>query len=409
MPGGAQHAFKIWQQAGFHLGLIGKNHCFNLPEDLDLFDTWCEIEHHGLPADRISRGMSWFRPADSIAAAHAVRRSMPRQTPHFGYATSSFPLEDYSTGLVAGQTVRFLAEHRHEPFVLWVSFPDPHTPYETPERYASLFPPDQVELPPWRDGELDDAPERSRVLYKLLGIDADPPEEVLKVMGVYYGMVRFLDDGLGQILAALDRLELREKTIVVFCADHGDFAGEHRMMRKGGLFYDCLTRVPLILAWPGHLPAGQIDDSMANLIDVVPTLLQLQGFEIPASMQGQPLPTATDAAPREATFAEYGAGGPPFTLSDLAALPQGPSLAAFKASLRWREAEGRRKMVRTREWKYVHDPMGDQDELYDLIDDPGELNNVIAEPANKAIISELRDRLLSWSIRTEDSTPVPLP
>ena len=126
-------------------------------------------------------------------------------------------------------------------------------------------------------------------------------------------------------------------------------------------------------------------------------------------MQGQPLPTVTDAAPREATFAEYGAGGPPFTLSDLATLPQPPGLAAFKASLRWREAEGRRKMVRTREWKYVHDPMGDKDELYDLIDDPWELNNVIAEPANRATISELRDRLLSWSIRTEDSTPVPLP
>jgi choline-sulfatase len=243
----------------------------------------------------------------------------------------------------------------------------------------------------------------------MLGLDQDPLEHIYNVLGVYYGMVRFLDDGLGQILDALERLALRERTIVVFCSDHGDFAGEHRMMRKGGLFYDCLTRVPLILSWPGHVPQGQRDESMVNLIDIVPTLLKLQGFEIPRSMQGQPLPTVTAATPREATFAEYGAGGPPFRMTDLAALPTSGSLAALKASLQWREAEGRRKMVRTRAWKYVHDPLGDQDELYDLSRDPWELSNIITEPGNEAIISELRHRLLTWSIMTEDSRPVPLP
>lgn len=418
MPAYAQHAFRLWHAAGYHAGLIGKNHCFEHPDDLALFDTWCEISHSGLPAGTSTRGMSWFRPVEAITAAHAVRRHMPQQTPQFGYATTDFPLEDYSTGLVAGQTVRFLEAHQHRPFALWVSFPDPHTPYETPERYAAMFPPDKIELPPWRAGEFDDAPERNRVLYEMLGLDNVPPAEVYNVLAVYYGMVRFLDDGLGQILDALDRLELRERTIVVFCADHGDFAGEHHMMRKGGLFYDCLTRVPLILSWPGHIPAGRVDDSMANLIDIVPTLLHLQGLEtprsmqgapLPRSMQGLPLPTVTNAPPREATFAEYGAGGPPFTLADLAALPEPYGLKASKASLQWREAEGRRKMVRTRNWKVVHDPLGDKDELYDLANDPWELTNVIDDPTHSVIIADLRLKLLEWSITTEDANPVPLP
>ena len=78
-------------------------------------------------------------------------------------------------------------------------------------------------------------------------------------------------------------------------------------------------------------------------------------------------------------------------------------------SLQWREAEGRRKMVRTREWKYVHDPMGDRDELYDLQQDPWELENVVDDPDKRDIVAELRLRLLHWSIQTEDALPVPLP
>ena len=82
---------------------------------------------------------------------------------------------------------------------------------------------------------------------------------------------------------------------------------------------------------------------------------------------------------------------------------------ALMHSLRWREAEGRRKMVRTRDWKYVHDSMGDRDELYDLKADPWELENVIDDEKNSIILAELRLRLADWSIDTEDSPPVPLP
>jgi arylsulfatase A-like enzyme len=411
MPAGAAHAFRIWKEAGYQTGLIGKNHCFVDAGDLALFDTWCEISHGGLPADPSTRGMDWFRPLDGIRAAHDLRRAMTPQGPRFGYAVSDFPLEDYSTGLIAGQTARFLEKHRGEPFALWVSFPDPHEPWVAPERYAAMFPPGKIVLPPWREGEFTDgrAPERNRVLYQMLGMEEDAREHILGLLGVYSAMVRFLDDGLGQILDALEALDLRRKTSVVFCSDHGDFMGEHRMQCKGGVFYDCLTRVPLILSWPDQVPAGQRDASMVNLIDVLPTLLQLQGLEVPRSMHGQALPTVTAAPPREATFSEYGAGGPPFRMANLEQLPRPYGRRALFQSLRWREAEGRRKMVRTREWKYVHDPMGDVDELYDLTNDPWELTNVAADPAHRETLAALRLRLADWSIMTEDARPVPLP
>jgi choline-sulfatase len=126
-------------------------------------------------------------------------------------------------------------------------------------------------------------------------------------------------------------------------------------------------------------------------------------------MHGHALPAVTGAAPRVATFSEYGAGGPPFRMSDLEKLPRPYGRRALMQSLRWREAEGRRKMVRTREWKYVHDPMGDCDELYDLLNDPWELTNLAADPSHRDTLAAMRLRLADWSIMTEDARPVPLP
>ncbi|MFC1525199.1 sulfatase-like hydrolase/transferase [Candidatus Latescibacterota bacterium] len=418
MPAGAAHAFQLWREAGYHTGLIGKNHCFERPEDLALFDTWCEISHGGLADGAATRGMEWFRPEAGIRATHQMRRQLQPQNPRFAYGTSDFPLEDYSTGLIAGQTVRFLEKHRHDPFTLWVSFPDPHEPWVAPTEHASRFAPDSVEMPPWREGEFGDesgAPERNRVLYHMLGVRDDRLEELYGLMASYYGMVRFVDDGLGQILDALEQLDLAEETIVVFCADHGDFMGEHAMQCKGGVFYDCLTRIPLILSWAGQTPSGLRDDSMVSLIDVLPTILELQGLETPATMHGRALPSAPGRTRQEeggawdAVFSEYGAGGPAFGMADLEKMERPLGRRALIQSLRWREAEGRRKMVRTREWKYVHDPMGDRDELYHLAADPWELENVAGEGQYSDVLARMQLRLADWSIGTEDSRPVPLP
>ena len=155
--------------------------------------------------------------------------------------------------------------------------------------------------------------------------------------------------------------------------------------------------------------SGWREPSLVSTIDVVPTLLTLQGMEVPASMHGQPLPTVTDASPRDATFSEYGAGGPPFTMADLQKFEQPYGRRTLIQSLFWREAEGRRKMVRTTDWKYVHDPMGDRDELYDLVSDPWELTNVAGDSSHASQVAQMRLRLGDWSIETEDAHAVPMP
>jgi arylsulfatase A-like enzyme len=403
MPGDAVHAFKLWKQAGFSTGMIGKNHCFGDKSDLDLFDVWCEINHSGLPKDSGTKGMAWVRPLDSIEKAHQIRRNMPKLSSRIHCAATDYPLDDYSTRLISSQTIEFLKNNKNNPFALWVSFPDPHPPYEVPRKYAEMFRPEKLKLPRWDKDEFKKSPERNRVLHEILGIENEKLDDIYKVLGTYYAMIRFIDDETGRILDALEDLGLEENTIVVFCSDHGDFMGEHMMINKGGLFYVCLTRIPLLVSWPGHIKAGQTDESMVSLIDVIPTLLKLQGIHIPSCMQGTPLPTITDTEPSIAAFSEYGAGGPPFRMSDLEKLSKPYGRHTLLETLKWREAEGRRKMVRTKNWKYVHDPMGDMDELYDLINDPWELNNVIDNAGNNEVIAEMRHMLLDWSIKTEDS------
>lgn len=411
MPEKATHAFQIWKRAGYHCALIGKNHCFVTQEDLELFDTWLECSHRGLLGDAAPKGMEWVYSMEEINKAHAGRGALPQQTPSLSYGTTDVPLEKYASGLLAEQTIAFLEKHQSEPFAVWLSFPDPHAPKEAPRKYAEMFPPEKIELPPRSEEEFQAgrAPERNRVLHAMIGLERAPLEHVYGALAAYYGMVRFLDDSLGKILDALERLQMRDNTIVVFCSDHGDFAGEHGMMDKGGMLYDCLTRVPLVVSWPGRIDQGVVDESMVNLIDIVPTLLRLQNCPIPPSMQGNGLPGITNAPPRDAAFSEYGAGGPPFARTDLENLEVSTGEKSLNVTLQWREAEGRRKMVRTARWKYVHDPMGDLDELYDLEKDPAEQINVALKPQNAGVIAEMQKRLMDWCILTEDARPVPLP
>lgn len=407
---GIDHAWRVWREAGLATGLIGKNHCFTVPDQERYFGVACELMHGGSDGCPPPRGMDWPRPQAAIDEAHRLRHAMPTVSPGFSYAITDADEADSSTGLITEQSVRFITEHAAEPFALWVSFPDPHEPYVAPRRYADMIDPADVDLPPSRPGEFDQAPDVGRILHDLLGTEDDAEADVRAAIAIYHANVKFIDDGVSRILDALDAAGIGEDTIVVFCSDHGDFAGEHGMFSKGGVFYDCLVRVPLIMSYPARVPAGQVHDGMVSLVDVAPTLLRLQGLRELELAHGSPLPGAIDdAVPRDAAFAEYGAGGPRVTDADIAALAPRTGYEALLASLWQREAEGRRKMVRTSTWKYVHDVDGDGHELYDLRADPAELINVVGRAEHAGIVTELRGRLLDWAITTEDGRPVPLP
>ena len=477
MPPGELHAFRIWKDLGYTTGLIGKNHCFIQRSDLETLDVRLEISHGGLPKDDYLgedpsvQGMEWVTPVEVIEESHSSRSNMRGGSGAGNYIVSDHHLDGYSSSAIPTQVESFLERAangdtfdgngetggQEKPFAIQVSFPDPHAPNEVPRKYAEMIPPDSISLPPLRKGEFEDlkAPERNKVVYEMLNLEGKSEDEVRNIVATYLAMTRFVDDGIGRILDKLDELGLRENTIVVFTADHGDFAGEHNMFGKGGVYYDSLVRVPYIVSWPdGGVPQSAVNDSPVSTIDLLPTILHLSGVadfnsypldepgqetsspgprvlidtdselitsESLRRLQGKLLPTVTNSSERIAAFSEYGTGGPDFTLEMLHELPESYGSPAVMGSLWAREAEGRRKMVRTRDWKYVTDLSStsgrntngstahSQDELYDLNNDPWEQTNVAHNPDNVAVISNMRALILDWMLETEEYNPVPLP
>ena len=478
MPPNQLHSFRIWKELGYTTGLFGKNHCFIQNSDLNLIDVRCELSHMGLPKNdylgehKDTKGMDWVVPESTINESHSTREIMRKTTgagesvisdhPINGYSSRAIPLqvESFLERTVQGDDFGLNSKRRSEPnpFSIVVSFPDPHQPNECPKEFRDLVHPESIKLPPTNPSEFqgEEVPERNSILYEMLKLDGKSENEKREIISTYLALTKFVDDGIGRILKKLDDLSIRENTIIVFTADHGDFAGEHNMFGKGGVFYDSLIKVPLIVSWSGSsIPQGEIDYSPVNTIDILPTLLQLTGAvdfidkrplrneqEIPNPVpivcsefksewinpemlrrfQGNPLPTVTKSKPRIAAFSEYGAGGINYTKELFNKLPEKTGSPAIFDSLWARESEGRRKMVRTPKWKYVTDlnsnfsckndyasTAKNGDELYNLKKDPWELTNVAFDAKNTPIISEMRRLLLEWMISTEDYNPVPLP
>src|SRR5690606_9839570 len=133
----------------------------------------------------------------------------------------------------------------------WLSVPDPRPPYMVSEPYASMYDHIALPMPIWREGEMDNKPYRQRAAVEWGALHQAYPTEadLMKLKRIYYGMISCIDTELGKLLALLKEKRLEENTIILFTSDHGDYLGDHHMIRKGPHLYDALTRVPLIIKW----------------------------------------------------------------------------------------------------------------------------------------------------------------
>jgi arylsulfatase len=183
-------------------------------------------------------------------------------------------------------------------------------------------------------------------------------------------LVSQVDYGIGLILKELELQGLLDHTIVLYSSDHGDYAGEHGLYeKKGGISFQAITRIPLILQIPQMDIGGRVSDEIIEAVDVFPTLCRLAGIEIPNTCQGMDfLPLFSDDTYRHRS----------------SALTENPY----------------RKAIATREWRYVANLHDDQpDELYDRINDPWELNNRIDDPDCQSVARDLSRMLLDRVVR----------
>ena len=208
----------------------------------------------------------------------------------FGIHTSACPPRRRSTPLsVAGPCAGWTSGQGEQPLFLWVSFCNPHFPFDPPEPYDTLYDPAEVPLPVWREGEMEHKPTQ-RQLQQERGYDQVTEAQLRKMVANYYGNISLVDDQVGRVLDVLAQKGLDENTLIAFTSDHGDHLGDHRLLLKSGVtFYDACVRVPFLIRYPAAFPPGAVCDELVESIDLAPTLLDVAGVPVPETMQGRSL------------------------------------------------------------------------------------------------------------------------
>ena len=253
------------------------------------------------------------------------------------------------------------AREETKPFFLFVHYFDPHMPYAPPPELARRFPP--------ADGAGQNLP---------------------ALVARYDAEIAFADQQIGALLAALDRLGLADDTLVAITADHGEGLMQHGQMGHGVQLYEEQVRVPLLLRWPGRLPAGRVVEGAVSLIDLAPTLLELAGArDAGGVMQGESL------AP---------------VLADPSAVAPGRPIFLYRREFAPGRVDGQRVAgekygVLVGDWKLVLGPEEGTRELFDVLHDPRERDErSAAEPARAA---ELEQRITEWLATHERDTTAP--
>lgn len=287
---------------------------------------------------------------------------------------------DHGDSIVADRAIELLRTHKDQPFFLGCGFSKPHSPLEAPARFFGLYPTDQILLP------VDFAPRptvpdgfprgaiRPRNADLFIGRDATPQEAREMTRG-YLASISFMDSNVGRVLAELNRLGLREKTIVVFWGDNGYQLGEKGKWSKAGSLFEQGARVPLIIQAPGTSGNGMPSPRIVESIDIYPTLVELCGLPVPSGLEGHSLvpllrdPRAPWDHPAFTVWSEDGR-----TLTGIA--------------------------VRTERWRYAeYFGAGAGTLLLDPRNDPKELTNVADDPRNKAARTKLSALVQTYAAR----------
>jgi uncharacterized sulfatase len=274
----------------------------------------------------------------------------------------------YTTDWLTDRALEWVdAVHGDAPFCLMVSYPDPHTPYQVREPYASVFDPASLTLPPtFQQRDVPDWVAKGRERYAdVFGNGIDDPEREANLRrhkAAYCGMVRCLDDNVGRLLDHLGPSGRLDDTVVVYTADHGDYMGEHGLFGKGGPYISAF-RVPLLVRWPGHVPAGLTVDAPLGGVDVAPTILGLLGMPASGREEGADASTMLRGGAGEG-FTEAHCHHQSFARANLITERYNLALVSTGACL-----------------------------LFDLIEDPDEQHNLYGEPAHAETIIELSARV----------------
>jgi uncharacterized sulfatase len=288
--------------------------------------------------------------------------------------------EDFCFGhRVSDRAIRFLEQHREDPFCLVVSYDEPHGPFLCPRPYSQMYKGYQFPKSPNVWDRLEGKPEHQQVWA---GAAREADRDAVTIEPWYFlGCNSYVDYELGRVLAAVDRCA--PGALVIYTSDHGDMLQSHCLTGKGPAMYDEITRIPLLVRWPGVVEPGTVYADPVSHIDLLPTMLAAAELPVPRLLEGHSLlPALRDPTVRvnDHVFLEFGR----YEVDHDGFGGFQPVRAVF---------DGRYKLVVN---------LLSSDELYDLAIDPQEMTNLIAAPEHAAVRDALHDRLLAWMNETRD-------
>ena len=278
----------------------------------------------------------------------------------------------YQDERVAEKTVEFLrgkAKQREKPFAAVTGFVLPHCPYIAPRELFDYYY-NRTDIP------VIESPQPPAItrFRRLRGILEPPlaPHQVRVARAAYYGLCEHLDRLIGKIMATLDETGLARNTLVIYCSDHGEMAGDHGCWWKSN-YYEGSVGVPLLARLPGTIPAGRVSDDVCNLIDLGATLAETAGAKM----------TGTDGRSLWPLLrGETGVDWKNETFSEFCDLRGGYFPSRMIRSGKWKL------------WTYADSgklPPG----LFNLEDDPGELRDLGSDPGHAGIRDQLMERLMA--------------
>lgn len=386
------HLGTLLQKYGYHTALIGKNHLVEKEYRQASFNEYPRVAKSegrlvGTPAQDDTMFRSFYRGRweGDLSKHHEAR--------------------------IAQATCRFLRENKDRPFFVSVNFHLTHTPYIEFAPWAERY--RKAGLEPPLIEPLKSTPPVLRHYREVYNLESLTKDDWRTIAVAYQSMTSFVDQQFGVILDAIDKLDLADHTMVLFVGDQGDFAGEHGCVEKWDtVFYDCLTRSPLLIRMPEGQSAGRRIPSLVEYVDIAPTILEACGFEVPWWMMGKSMMPVIRGETDRHKEAVFCSGGVEWRAASTAPHHDSPEAARMKPNYYWKQkavvedprSMARAKMVRTDRYKYIFRVYG-AEELYDMEKDPGEFKDIAGEPAMKPVLDEMRLRLMKWLIETETDRP----
>lgn len=366
---------QLFRQSGWAVHRVGKIYHYDVPK--------------GIGSDGLDDQLSWDSVSNPKGRDVTDEALITNPTPEkpisaaLSWLAAEGSDEEQTDGMIATEAVRLLEQNRDRPFFLGVGFFRPHTPYVAPKKYFDLYPLDSIALPE------TPAEDRADIPAAAFAHNNSTPHYGLdeltcrKALQAYCACVSFVDAQIGRVIDALERLELADKTIIVFWSDHGYHLGEHQGIWQKRTLFEESSRAPLIIVGPSASGNGKPCNRIVEFVDIYPTLCDLAGLPLPPHLAGRSLkplledPTLTWPHPAVTQILRPGNDQPLMGRS-----------------------------IRTERWRYTEWDEGRAGtELYDHDSDPHEFKNVATSPEAPAVIEELRKGFQGTASGTVPTSP----